>query len=781
MRVRGVVIQLLLALLAGAVAAGGIAISGAASGPRMGQELAPGGIGALSAGAPEDFVGSAACADCHAAETKAWLSSQHAHAMSRAEPQTVLGDFNNVQITQDGSSARFFRDGERFMVETEGAEGRPATFEISDTFGLHPLQQYLVTLPDGRRQALRFAYDTRGKEEGGQRWFALLPGQQIPPSDPLHWTGPQQNWNFMCAECHSTALRKGYDAATNRFDTHFSEISVGCEACHGPGKGHLNWARGARDPAVAHSGFAAVAAVRPPADWSPNPATGSPAHGVTRPEGDEVETCARCHSRRGILSEAWRPGHPLAETHQPSVLARGLFEADGQMQDEVFNDQTFKQSLMYARGVTCGDCHDPHSAQLRAPGSAVCAQCHQPDRFASPQHTGHPEGPKSPDCISCHMPKRTYMVVDARHDHSFRIPRPDLSARLGTPNACTDCHGDKPASWAAEAVERWHGPQRKGFQTWGEALHEAREGDAAAREKLIALAASPETPAVVRATAITELQGFPASATDAAVRRALADPDPQVRSAALEGQAGLPLDVRWRRVSPLLTDPVAGVRIEAANQLADQPLAPLSPDDRQRLEAAFAEYVAAQRLNADRVEGRANLGGFLARRGDPAGAEAQFLAGLKLEPGHAALSVNLADLYRQQGREAEAQAVLKTAIAAHPDAADAHHALALSLIRQRNYPAAVGELDAAARLAPDNARYAYVYAVALKSLGRAADGAAIASAALRRNPNDAGLLTLALNAALQAGDRATARSYVVRLLQLRPDDAELMRLDAQLK
>ncbi|QIB34637.1 HEAT repeat domain-containing protein [Ancylobacter pratisalsi] len=774
------------ALVAGILAAGLMAMASLLAGtPSAAGDkaaaLGSGDIGELTSAAPAGFIGSAACATCHAAETRDWLSSQHAHAMALATPETVRGDFSDVRLEHKGSSARFYRDGARFMVETEGANGKRTAFEVTDTFGVHPLQQYLVTFADGRKQALPFAYDTRAREQGGQRWFPLYPDEMIAPGDPLHWTGPQLNWNFMCAECHSTALRKNYDAATDRFDTRFSEISVGCEACHGAARGHVDWAKGARDAAVPHKGFASVAATRPPVDWEIDPRTGSPAHGVSRPAGDEVETCARCHSRRGILAETWVPGRPLTATHLPTFLSEGLFEANGVMQDEVFNDHSFKQSLMYARGVTCSDCHAPHSAKLRAPGAAVCGQCHLPERFEATSHTGHVPGPKAPDCISCHMPARTYMVVDRRHDHSFRVPRPDISAQLGTSNTCNECHADKPASWAAEAIERWHGPERRGFQNWTAAFVHARQGEPAARDELIALANTSSVPAIVRATAVSELQGFPSIDSEEALRKALADPDPLVRIAALQGQSYLPLDMRWRRVSPLLADPVAGVRIEAADQLADQPLAPLAATDRARLEAAWREYEDAQRLNADRADARANLGNFLLRRGNAAGAEAEFLAGLKLQPADTALSVNLADLYRVQGREREAQEILRRAIAVHPDAAALHHALALALIRQRNYPEAISALERAARLAPDNPRYAYVYAVALNSMGRVEESQAAVADALRRAPNDASLLTLALNEALQAGDIARARPLIARLVRLRPDDAELARLNAQLQ
>jgi Flp pilus assembly protein TadD len=700
-------------------------------------------IGALAPFAPGGYAGSSACAHCHAAAFKAWAGSHHAQAMQVATKASVRGDFSGARIEYLGSHGRFFRDGSRFMVETEGADGQPGIFQVSYSFGVAPLQQYLVTFPDGRLQALPWAWDTRPRAAGGQRWFHLYQAESIAAHDPLHWTGTLQNWNTMCAACHSTGVRKRYDAAANRYDTAFSEISVGCETCHGPAAGHVAWATGGGNTAMAGHGFGSHMARRPQADWSGDPRTGSPAHGVARPPGDEVEVCAQCHSRRSTLAEDWRPGQLLTDTAMPALLDAGLFEDDGQMKDEVFNDQSFKQSLMYARGVVCSDCHDPHAGRLKLAGTAVCGQCHAPQRFASVLHTGHRAGPGAPDCISCHMPAPTYMVVDGRHDHSFRIPRPDLSTQLGTPNACNDCHQDKTATWASEAVTRWHGNARHGFQGWAEVLHAARQGDAAQVPALAAMAGSNSVPGVARATLLEALQRFPSPAADTASAAGLADPDPLVRIAALRGQAGLSAQLRWQHARGLLADPVLAVRVEAALLLADMPEAGLPADARAALHAAGSEYEAAQRLMADRPDGRAALGTFLLRRGDLTGAEAEFTAGLRLPPPSLPLFINLADLYRIEGREVDAQRVLRQAIAAAPEAASPHHALGLALVRAKAYDEGIAELGRAAALAPDEPRFAYVYAVALQSVGRMDEAQLVVTTALARNGGDPGLLSLA--------------------------------------
>jgi predicted CXXCH cytochrome family protein len=591
-----------------------------------------------------------------------------------------------------------------------------------------------------------------------------------------------QNWNFMCAECHSTGVQKNYDSQQDRFHTSFSEIAVGCESCHGPGGGHLDWAKGARDPQQPNKGFDGSYAHRKKVEWSPDAKTGSPMQDAPRLAADEVELCAHCHSRRGEIHEGWRPGQPLLDTHLPSFLTQELFEDDGQMKDEVFNDHLFKQSLMYAKGVICSDCHDPHSGKLKVARAELCAQCHQSARFATTEHTGHSSGAGAPDCVACHMPARTYMVVDERRDHSFRIPRPDLTMALDTPNACNDCHKDKTADWAAQQIEKWHRAGRKGFQGWAEAFHRARGGDPAARELLLKLVNEPATPAVARATAIIEAQRLPSISVEQATSRSLGDPDPLVRVAALRAQSpSISLDQRWRRAGPLLSDPMRAVRVEAASLLADQPAEALAPEDRARLQTAWTEYEASQRLNADRPEGRANLAGFLLRRGNAKEAEEQYLAGLKLEPLAAPLSVNLAELYRAQGKESRAEQVLRGALALSPETASLRHALGLSLIRQKRYDEGIRELGRAVELEPDEPRYSYVYVVALQSQQRGEESKKVLGEALLRHPFDRGLLQLELPEALRVEDIKGAALVARTLADLAPDDPEIARLAAWLE
>ena len=745
---------------------------------------APAGISA----AMPTFAGSETCAECHGAEAQLWRASQHAHAMDHATEKSVLGDFSDATFDYYGVKSRFFRKDVKFYADTDGPDGKLATFEVKYTFGVDPLQQYLIEFPDGRIQALSLAWDTRPKAAGGQRWFHLYPNEEIRHDDVLHWTKLNQNWNFMCAECHSTGVRKNYDAASDRFATTWTEISVGCEACHGQGSRHVAWARerqswwpfGKRDDPS--RGLLVRFGERDGVAWHHNPTTGEPERSAAPATlRKEVETCGLCHARRSELSEGWVPGRSLSNTHAIAPLARELYQADGQMQDEVYNYGSFKQSKMFAAGVTCSDCHEPHGAKLRASGDGVCLQCHTPDRYETAAHVRH-EGVNPPlACASCHMPARTYMVIDPRHDHSFRIPRPDLAAKLGTTNACNGCHGDKSPDWAAAAIERWHGPIRKGFQNYGEAFHAAWTDQANAGELLAKLAADPNAPAFARAGALTELGSrFTPSMMELA-RNALADPDPMVRIGALDMLGSAPADRIWPLVSPLLSDSVRGVRIRAASLLAAVPTASQPPADRDKFERAAAEFVAAQRLNADRPEARTALGNFFARRGLFAEAEAEYRAGLRLSPQFAPAAVNLADLYRHLGRDADGEGVLRAALVASPRDAGLHHALGLVLVRLKRLDDALVELGRAAELDPDRARYAYVYAVGLHSAGRAGDAMAVIKDAFARHPDDRDILQALIAFNREAGDIGAALDYAERLARILPSDSNLAALIQELR
>lgn len=713
---------------------------------------------------PARFVGAQSCAQCHAKEHAAWRGSQHAQAMQHAAADSVLGRFDNARFTYAGVTSTFFRRDNRFYVNTDGPDGRLTDFEIRYTFGVAPLQQYLIEFPDGRMQALSIAWDARPQQQGGQRWFHLYPNEKIDHRDSLHWTRREQNWNWMCADCHSTDLRRNYKASDNTYKTTWSEINVACEACHGPGSEHVAWARlPGRDRSNQPNGLAVQLDARKGIAWHFKNGSTHAARSSPIAARAEVETCAQCHARRAPFADGIKHGAGLMDAHDPSLLSPGLYFADGQQQDEVYTYGSFLQSKMYAKGVTCSDCHEPHSGKLRAPGNAVCAQCHAPGKYDASAHTLHRTGSAGASCAACHMPTRTYMVIDPRHDHSLRIPRPDLSVRLGTPNACNNCHRDKDAGWAAGAIERAFGPQRKGHQRFAQALHAGRTGEPGAAAGLIALAHDAGPPAIARATALEGLSAYLDLAALAAIERSLADADPLVRGAALDALLAAPPAERMRLALQLIEDPVRVVRIKAARVLAIAPLEQLPAERRARIEQGYQAYVASQRANAERPEAHVNLGVFYTERQQFAEAEAEYRAAMRLDPGFAPAYLNLADLFRGLARDADAETVLAEGMKKTAGDGNLVYALALLRVRQGRLAEALPLLAAAVAKRPDDPRFAYVHAVALHDTGRPKESIAALRAALARFPYNVELLQAAATYAGEAGDRAAAAGYARRL------------------
>jgi len=732
------------------------------------------------------YVGARACAGCHASEHAEWAESDHARAMQVAGETTVLGDFADRRFVHDGITSTFFRREGRFMVRTDGPDGKLDDFEIKYTFGVRPLQQYLIELSGGRLQALSIAWDARPREAGGQRWFHLYPNQKIDYRDELHWTRRQQNWNYMCADCHSTNVRKSYDPASAHYATTWSEINVACEACHGPGSRHVAWAGAARpgrtydtsDP----KGLTVLLRERRGVQWAIDPTSGNARRSVARTTAVELGVCAQCHSRRSQISSDYAPGRPFLDHYLPALLTPPLYWPDGQQRDEVYTWGSFLESRMHAAGVVCSDCHEPHGQKLRAPGNQVCAQCHAPAKYDATAHHFHRAGGPGAACAGCHMPAARYMLIDPRHDHSLRVPRPDQSVALGVPNACTRCHADRQPEWAAAKVQAWYGRNLGGYQQFATAFHAAETGGAEVR-LLADLARDPLQPGIVRASAMAqfprEVARSPAGLE--ALKLALGNGDPLVRRAAVTALEALPPAERPPLALTALSDPSRLVRIEAARVLA--PIRPetLAQASRDAYERAAAEFVAVQRTNDDRPEARTNLGTYFATRGRVTAAETELRAALALDTTFVPAYVNLADLYRAEQREPDVRRVLAEGLTAVPDDASLHYALGLALVRAQRTNEGVPHFARAAARAPDNARFVYTYAVSLHSTGKPREAIAVLEKALRRHPNDHDVLMALAAFHRDQGAFDQALRYAERLTQQYPDDPEARRLLAELR
>jgi len=622
----------------------------------------------------------------------------------------------------------FQRDG-KFWATTDGPDGRPATYQVKYVFGVRPLQQYLVELDRGRIQCLPVAWDTQRK-----RWFHLYPSERILWNDPLHWTRPLQNWNYMCAECHTTNLNRNYDLKTNTYHTTFSEIDVSCETCHGPGSLHVELAE------------------QWGVFWDRRYGYGLPELGGADSRRD-VDACAPCHARRRVIHPGFRPGEPLLDYYQPELLDGALYYPDGQILDEDYVYGSFIQSKMYANGVRCTDCHDPHTARVKYADpkgpwkqpidNRLCTDCHlgthPAGKYDTPAHHHHPDASQpGTRCVECHMPETSYMVVDPRRDHSFRNPRPDLTQRLGVPNACNLCHHDRSkgetAEWAEQKLRQWYGP-RDGATHFAPAIAAGREGKPEAEAALAAVVRREDFSVMARASAVLLLGRYVGAVAQGAVSEALRDAEGLVRAAAVRSLDGLPPDEIQRRAAPLLHDRVRAVRMEAARVLSATPIQRLKPRDRQAFGKALDEYLTGLRSLADQPGAHLSMAVVAANLGRVDEAEAQYHAALRIDPEFVPAMVNLAMLCDGQGNKAEAAELFRRVIQLEPELAEAHYSLGLLLAEK---PAGIAEaaqhLAEAVRLRPDAPRMHYNYGLALQHLGRMDEAAAQLEAAYRLEP-----------------------------------------------
>ncbi len=745
------------------------------------------------------YVGSQVCAECHRQQVELYRGSHHDMAMQPATEETVRANFDNIAIEHHGIVSRAYRDGDRFMVRTEGPDGKMHDYEVKYTFGWEPLQQYMVEFPapgrqeDGtlpRIQVLRLSWDTERKQ-----WFYLAPpdvAEKLSPDDDLHWTGIAQRWNTMCAECHSTDYRKNFVPAFEKtrregtsgtasagppgeYHSTFAEINVACEACHGPASVHVELAR----------------------KWFPgwNRQRGYGLANLKLSAEHQIQACAPCHSRRNVIHPEFRAGQDYYDHYTNELLHEPIYYPDGQILDEDYVHGSFIQSKMYHKNIRCTDCHDPHTARLKQPGNAVCTSCHQHPaaKYDSIGHHFHRPGTQGAECVNCHMPATTYMAVDARRDHSLRIPRPDLSTELESPNACTGCHldpenvapekrprlklyqdwmaaarqGDEEVqreirrvnAWCEAQCDAWYGADRRRDPHFGVALDAGQERGENAVALLTELLARRgfEGPAIARATALDLLGQIDREAAGYEGGRAANDDHPLVRTAAARALANG--DNPTRSVSylqDLLTDPVRSVRVEAARNLLELPRELISPNKAGDLRRALEELLEGLEYNNDRAGAHMAMALIAERQGRIQQAIRHYENAIVVEPGVAGPRTNLAallesNLQRQPPSSQEAGAALQERIKQLrkeelvllqrdvqllPTAAAIRYRYGLALYLDGQPEKAVEHLVAAAELDPDAAAYAQAAAMLFEHLGRWEQALRWGQEAVRRSGQD---------------------------------------------
>ena len=672
-----------------------------------------------------EYVGSTQCADCHQTQYKSWQGSHHDMSMRHAKPDAVLADFDNAQVEFNGKTNRFFKKGDQYWVNIEGADGQFHDYQIKYTFGFEPLQQYMVEFDDGRVQLIPFAWDSRDKAEQGQRWFYLYP-EITDKHQEFYWTNTGQNWNYMCADCHSTDVDKQFDLSKNSYKTTYSEVNVGCEACHGAASKHIAWSKKdktknaekkfKKDLAlVSNKGF------NRNLSKSVNNWVSRAGKSTLAPEkinhSQQTLVCAQCHSRHVQISDNDHvASNEFGERYMLSLIDERLYFPDGQVNEEDFVMGSFLQSKMQKNGVVCSNCHDPHSAELTLPKPALCLQCHQASTYQSKEHHNHPQDSTGAQCINCHMPETVYMQIDGRRDHRWHVPKPEFSIKLGTPDVCLSCHKDKDSSWSYEKVSSWY-PIKDETKTkpFAPVFSAADQGYPNITSALSQIAQSQEYAEIIRASALSRMSTMVDANTLIAITRAIKHKDTNIRMGAINGAMAVRGVERWRLLAPLLTDKVLSIRIEAAFALVSL-WQQLSAEQQKALQPALAEYMKAQAFNADRGFSHVNLGNMYSYQGKFAQAEQSYKTSIRIEPYYANAYINLADFYRQQRKEVAALTVLKKGNNTIPDNGNLAYSMGLALIRNKQRVKAIEYFEKSTRFEPNNANFYYVYGLSLESV-----------------------------------------------------------------
>ncbi|HYG23977.1 MAG TPA: tetratricopeptide repeat protein [Verrucomicrobiae bacterium] len=713
------------------------------------------------------FAGSASCRECHRDTFEQWHGSHHQLAERPIDPQLDSRAFEPERRFQHGSqSVRVFLSNNVPWIEAIGLSGKPEVHAVARVLGHDPLRQFLVEFPGGRLQAMEAAYDPHSNN-----WFNVFGNEDRQPGEWGHWTGRGLNWNSMCASCHNTGLQRNYSAASDSYHTRFLENGVGCESCHGSMQPHNDWQKqfgksGRPDPSLSK---------------------------LTRVQTQDY--CGSCHSRRSDLTGQFKAGEAFLDHYSPALVdASETYYADGQVRDEDFEFGSFLGSRMHAKGVTCIDCHNPHTAKTILPGNFLCIRCHDGSRSDAPKidpvsHSRHKvfgystEGAmtnfnlaaydpatikeKGGECVNCHMPQTTYMQRHRRHDHGFTIPDPLLTRELGIPNACTRCHQDKDVEWAIHHSSDWYGERlNRPTRRRARLIAQAQQLDPQAAPQLLAWLPKEPLP-YWQAVIAGLLEPWAGDGNVSATLKSLL----QHTNALVRASAARALEpaVHARNAEVVtalrqaLKDSQRNVRVAAAWSLR----AERKPGSR-----ADQELRASLEVGADQPLGQMQLGNYFIARGDLQTAVSHFQKAVQWDQRSPAIRQQLAILLSQLGRPHEAVEQLQAACRLAPSDANYRYELGLAHNEIGDLSGAVRELSAAVKLDPRLAMGWYNLGLAQHAMGQSVLGLESLAHAERLEPAQARIPYARATILLQIGQRNEAFAAARRALQIDPSHAE---------
>lgn len=689
------------------------------------------------------FIGSQNCATCHNSEFNEWENSHHDLSMQLADSVSILGNFNEAIYTSKGITYKFFKKGNEFFVNTEGVKGEYDDYKVAYAFGVYPLQQYLIEFPDGKYQCLLAAWDSEN-----QKWYDLQPDLEIHNTEWLHWTGGSMNWNNMCADCHSTNLKKNYNQVSETYNTTYDIINVSCEACHGAGSNHVDY----------YSNSENYKDFMPPVLYMDK----------TMTPKELVQKCARCHSRRAMLTDNFDYKGHFLDHYMPSLLTEPNYELDGQIKDEVYVYGSFKQSKMYDEGVSCNDCHNPHTLSLKKAGNDLCLNCHTPN-YNDYSHHFHKPGSESAQCVNCHMTGKTYMGNDYRRDHSFRVPRPDQTVDYGTPNACNNCHQDKTAEWAASFIIDKYGDVRPDH--FSDELLAGYHGDL---EAFYNVFSNNEYPEIARATALNRYGNNVLSETEfAKIYKYLNDLSPLVRNEAVMALSTRNSETVANSLKPLLMDSLRLIRISTANYFKSFNEGVFIEEKNKQAEK---DYNNELKSNADFASGQHKIAVSFQTKGNIEKAAEAYYKALKIDNYYNISRVNLALLEYNRGNIETAEKLYLKVIEQEPNYSQPYYMLGLLYNESGEPQKSLFYLKTACEKEPKNQRAFYNYALKLQEQLLLEDSINVIEDGLTHFILDEGLLYLKLIAFLKLENISEARTLVIKLLEISPNNTNYQNI-----
>jgi len=698
------------------------------------------------------FLGDQSCKECHQDQFEKWQGSHHDKSMQIATRETILADFKGEKFKSQGVQSRFFtKDGE-FYANTEGPDGKNHDYKIEYVFGLTPLQQYIVKFPNGHYQCLRTAWDTKKN-----KWFDLYPDFKVVHSEWLHWSRGGLNWNNMCADCHSTNVRKNYTQETHSYDTKFAIINVSCEACHGPGKQHVE------DVKTLGDTYRDTGTMQMTIETGPK---------------ELVDQCARCHMRREQVTDKFNFEGTMLDHYFPQLITANMYHEDGQILDEDYVYGSFVQSKMYHNDVTCTNCHDAHTLERKFEGNKLCAQCHVPETYDTEKHHFHPKGSEGAQCINCHMPGKYYMGNDFRRDHSFRIPRPDLSVKYGTPNACVGCHTDKDDEWAEKKfIEQYGKPD---YVHFSDLLAPGLTQAPNALEALTQLAKDETFPEIARASAVKELSNYRNQITVNDLLHFLNDASPLVRASSLDALNEMANPEYLNYFLPLLNDEKRSVRVKAFNALGAMDAAAVP----QKYQVSYAkvkkEFFTYLDVTSDFVGGRVNRANYTLKKGKLQEAIKGYESALEIDNINNIVRTNLSNLYYQNKEFDKAEAAFKTIISQEPLYGATYYSYGLLLAELKRTPEAIVQMELATKYMPENTRVYYNLSLLYDGIHKTAKAEQTIIRGLKQEPNNENLLYLLAYHYANSGAPEKAKNIALKLVELYPNNGQYFQFLQQL-